>query len=320
MRRTTKLFAALACLLLAGLPAATQAQQIDQAVQDLAGQILDSLQAEGKTKIAVIELTDLSGQVTPLGRLVAEEMISQLFTRGGTRLKLVERAKLDEVLGEQRLGVKGLLEKQNVETFGRILGVQAILTGTVAVFDDRVRINARLIAVPSAELFATASTYLSRVGLAESFFQPEKNEAAETGGGTGKAPSPGPGPVATKEFKGISYELLGCVRETRLITCHLVLINNGADREYSLHVTYNSKTFLYDQRGHQFLVSRVRLGDVEVTRNTAKKFLITEIPNEAKLYFEGVPSTIEFIKILHLSTKDGDVEFRDVHFTEQVGG
>lgn len=140
MRRTTKLFAALACLLLAGLPAATQAQQIDQAVQDLAGQILDSLQAEGKTKIAVIELTDLSGQVTPLGRLVAEEMISQLFTRGGTRLKLVERAKLDEVLGEQRLGVKGLLEKQNVETFGRILGVQAILTGTVAVFDDRVQV------------------------------------------------------------------------------------------------------------------------------------------------------------------------------------
>lgn len=269
-RRQSGLFSAvLVCLLLGILPAASQAQQIDQAVQELTGQILDSLQAEGKTKIAVIELTDLSGQVTPLGRLVAEELISQLFTRGGSRLKLIERSKLDEVLGEQRLGVKGLLEKQNVETFGRILGVEAILTGTIAPLDERVRINARLIAVPSAELFATAATYLSRQGLAASFFVAETTEAP--GGGTpGKPPRPGPG--ARQDFKGISYELLGCDRETRLITCHLVLTNNGADREYWLAVQWNEGTYLYDQRGHQFKVSRVRLADVETEKREPRSF------------------------------------------------
>ena len=296
-----------------GSASTCQAQQIDQAIQELSSQILDSLQAKGKTKIAVVEFSDLSGQVTPLGRLVADELISQLFTRSGERLKLVERAKLEEVLGEQRLGVKGLLEKQSVETFGRVLGVEAILTGTYAVLEDRVRINARLIAVPSAELFATAATYLSRLGLADGLFVPESNEGGKPG--TPKK-APPPGPIASKEYKGINYELLRCDRETRLITCHFVLTNNGADRDYTLLVTSGSGTFLYDQRGHQFFVTRVRVADVEASDYVVRKFLITEIPTPAQLFFEGVPSTIEFIKILHLSTNDGDIEFRDVHFSD----
>lgn len=309
--------AALGCVLLAVLATTGSAQQIDQAVGELSGQILDSLQAEGKTKVAVVELTDLSGEVTPLGRLVAEEMISQLFNRGGEQLQLIERGKLEEVLGEQRLGIKGLLEKENVETFGRVLGVEAILTGTIAVLQDRVRINARLIAVPSAELFATAATYMSRLGLDESYLEPETAETTSGGSRGGSGSGGAPGPVATKEYKGISYELIGCSQTTRLVTCDLVLTNNLSDREYHIDIDYGSETYLYDQRGYQFFVSRIRLGDVEADDGELEKLLITEIPTEAKLFFEGVPSSIEFIKILHISTGDGDVEFRDVHFSDE---
>lgn len=317
-KRTTATALTVAALVLA-LPYAAGAQQIDQAVEELASEIVESLQAEGKSKIAVIELTDLSGQVTPLGRLVAEELISQLFTRGAESFTLVERGKLEEVLGEQRLGVQGLLERENVETFGRVLGVEAILTGTIGVLDERVRINARLIAVPSAELFATASTYMSRMGLPETYFEGEadfQKETEETSA-PGAAPSPAPaGPVATRDFQGITYELLGCSQAMRLITCELVLTNNGADRDYAINLTnHGSKTHLFDQRGHQFFVSRIRLADIEEDLGDLEKYLITEIPTQMTLFFEGVPSSIEFIKILHLDTSDGDVEFRDVHFS-----
>lgn len=302
--------------LLAILPAAAQAQQIEQAVGVLSDQILESLHAQGKTNVAVVELTDLSGQVTPLGRLVSEELISQLFHRGGKELKLIERSKLDAVLGEQKLGVTGLLEKQHVEAFGRILGVQAILTGSIAVLQDRVRINIRLIGVPSAELFATAATYMSRLGLDESYFEPESPRES-VGDATSRDKESRPaGPIASKSLHQISYELLGCTKATRLITCHLVLTNNGADRDYWLAVDGGSQTYIYDQRGYGFLSTRVRLADVEANGNVAHKFLITEIPTEATIFFEGVPSSIEFIKILHLSTNDGDLEFRDVHFKD----
>ncbi|MEM7518534.1 MAG: hypothetical protein AAF368_16625, partial [Planctomycetota bacterium] len=58
-------------------------------------QIAESLRAENKKKLAVVELTDLSGCVTPLGKLVAQKLTGQLIKAGG--LMLVERSKLDEV-------------------------------------------------------------------------------------------------------------------------------------------------------------------------------------------------------------------------------
>jgi TolB-like protein len=306
--------APIALLLMVGsiclFPAKVEAQQVEQSVESLVEEILKSLQAEGKTKIAIVELTDLSGAVTPLGQLVAEELTSQLFNKGGGRLKLIERSKLDEVLGEQRLGVKGLLEKRNVETFGKVLGVEAILAGTIAVLDDRIRINTRLIGVPSAELFATASAYMSRLNLDESQLKPEVSQERGNNEITKSSPA------VVQEFQGIRYELLSCVQQTRLITCNLVLTNNGADRNYTLHTNDGTMTFIYDQRGFQFFVTRVRLADVETPQYGARKLLITEIPVEAKLIFEGVPSAIEFIKILHLSTSDGHVEFRDVRFSQ----
>lgn len=297
---------AAAFLLLALVPGA-YAQQIDQLAESLAVQIVDSLKAENKKKVAIVELTDLSGCITPLGQLVAEELTGQLFKAQG--LTLVERSKLDEVLGEQRLGVRGLLEKRNVETVGKALGVEAILTGTIAVFEDRVRVNARVIAVPSAELFATSAGYMSKLGLASSYF--EATDCGEDNGPTGST-----SPVAVQERQSIRYELLGCTQATRIIECRLVLTNNGADRSYRINLTNSGGTYLFDQRGHSFKASRIKLADLEITRGYGDRRLIAEIPVETKLIFEGVPSSIDFIKVLHIGTGDGDVEFRDIRFSK----
>jgi TolB-like protein len=311
----------LLCAFLLLLPSLAQAQQIEQAVEDLTTQIVETLQSQGKTKIAVLELTDLSGSSIPLGRLIAEELVSQLFAQGDNRFQLVERSKLEEVLGEQRLGVSGLLEKQNLETFGRVLGVEAILTGTIAVLEDRVRINTRLIGVPSAQLAATASTFMGKLGVPESYLQPdsslsstspEQNSRQVSNGDTDQV-----GPTASQELQGVTLDLLRCNQATRLIACDFVVTNNGVDRDFWVAITWNDRTLLYDQRGHVFPVSRIQLADVTATNGGAKIFLITEIPTKMTISFEGVPSAIEFVKILQVTTSVGTVHFRDIRFINQ---
>ncbi|MEO1084627.1 MAG: hypothetical protein AAFY88_10315, partial [Acidobacteriota bacterium] len=123
-------------------------------------------------------------------------------------------------------------------------------------------------------------------------------------------------PVAVQERQNIRYELLGCSRATRIIECNFILTNNGADKDFHLSVSWGDGTYLFDQRGHKFSANRIRLADVEVTSRGAKKRMIAEIPVEAKIVFEGVPSAIEFVKVLHITTSDGDIEFRDIRFTK----
>lgn len=284
-------------------------QEIEQATKELGGQILASLQAKDAERIAVIEFSDLSGQITPLGRLLSEELIGQLFASNAERFQIVERSKLEEVLGEQRLGVNGLLEQKNVQTFGKVLGVEAILTGTVAVFEHRLRINSRLIAVPSGQIFATAHAYMSRDGISEDFLKADSDAGQEDNGEPGSTMKP----VATREVSLFTFDLLSCIKATRLITCEVVVTNNGADRYLELDAR---DTFLYDQRGYKFTAVRVRAGELESGSNF-RKFFITEIPTEVTVFFEGVPSTIEFIKILGVQFDSQNLEFRDVRFSER---
>lgn len=126
------------------------------------------------------------------------------------------------------------------------------------------------------------------------------------------------GPVATHELKGVTYELMGCTKETRLVTCHLILTNNGSDRNLAIYISWGniSSSFIYDQRGHRFNSSRITMADVDASGTIATKFLVTEIPTSTRIFFEGVPSAIEFINILHIHTKDGGLEFRNVQFSD----
>lgn len=48
---------------------------LDQRVSDLSQQIASKMSAKQKTTIAVVEFTDLQGNVTDFGRFLAEELI-----------------------------------------------------------------------------------------------------------------------------------------------------------------------------------------------------------------------------------------------------
>jgi TolB-like protein len=141
-------------------PAAPQtistANDLEAALSELTREIAANIEGTGKRKVAVVEFSTLDGSGTELGMYLAEELITRLFKTG--KFEVVERQLLNKVLAEQELVVSGFVEPTVAQKLGKILGVDAIVSGTVADLGISVRINARIISTETGTVFAAAAS------------------------------------------------------------------------------------------------------------------------------------------------------------------
>lgn len=153
------------------------ASNLEEGVNQLAGQISKSMQEKQSRKIAIIDFSDLNGRVTALGQFLAEELTTQLFMIAPGKFEVVERRQLLKLQEELALGQKGLIEEKSIKKMGRILGVDAIVTGSMTDLGNTVKINARLIGVESAKVFAVAATDIPKTGMVADLMAMKEVEA-----------------------------------------------------------------------------------------------------------------------------------------------
>jgi curli biogenesis system outer membrane secretion channel CsgG len=133
-------------------------KKTDTGLDELSGKVAEDMMGAGKTRIAVIDFCDLDGRVSLLGKFVAEELITRLFETG--QFYVVERSLLTKVLEEQKLSLDPVIDQSTAQELGKILGVDAIVTGTITDLVDMYRLNARMIGTEKGLVFAAASTSL----------------------------------------------------------------------------------------------------------------------------------------------------------------
>jgi len=127
----------------------------DEAMQSMASQIADSMSAEGKTEVAILDFVSISSKSPGfVGPFIAEQLISLLFLTG--RFEVIERRFLDRVLSEQDLTVSDLFDDASIKKLGGLLGVEAIMVGTFTDMGSELCANGRLISVESGQVFAVA--------------------------------------------------------------------------------------------------------------------------------------------------------------------
>lgn len=144
------MFAAAAAL--AGRPAMALADDTDALAKTLG----DTALRRSVKRVAVIPFAGPRGGASYSGAVLSERLVSRLLARGG--LEVVERPLLDSVLREQKLGLFGVMDPRTAQALGRVLGVDAILSGTaVELRNGRVEVNARLIHAETAQVLAGAS-------------------------------------------------------------------------------------------------------------------------------------------------------------------
>jgi len=123
--------------------------------------IAEDIAATSKKSVAVADFTDLQGNVTELGRYVAEEMALGLV-QAKKGLTVVDRTHLKVLMQENRLDATGVIDPATARKIGQLLGVETLVTGTLTPFADSVRIVAKVLDTTTARIVSAASADMSK--------------------------------------------------------------------------------------------------------------------------------------------------------------
>src|SRR6266446_5906801 len=94
---------------------------LDDRLAELSQQITSKIEAGQKKTIAVVEFTDLQGNVTDLGRFLSEELVTRLYET--QKFKVIERQLLAKIITEQKLSLTGIVDPASAKRLGKLLGV-----------------------------------------------------------------------------------------------------------------------------------------------------------------------------------------------------
>ncbi len=157
-------------------------------MDSLAQQIVESLTHDNRSRVAVVEFPDLNGGVSQFGEYVAEELTTRLFMTA--RFEVVERRLLDKVLAEHRLASTGVIDPDAAKELGRMLGLDAIATGTLAELGGEIRVNARVISTETGRALGAARVAIRKsAAISALLAKPAKRQAPTTSSGDARPPS-----------------------------------------------------------------------------------------------------------------------------------
>jgi len=128
--------------------------------------------AEAAT-LAILPFDNLSGdpEHDPLGTGVSVMLLSDLSAVGS--LRLVERARLNDLIAELELQRSDLVDPKTAAKAGKIVGADWILTGALQAVEPDLRLDARIVDVQSGTILGTGTAR----GPVTSFFEVEKDLA-----------------------------------------------------------------------------------------------------------------------------------------------
>lgn len=141
----------------AALSAPAQASPLSR----LAKKLRKGLDGVEAPKVAVLSFPYHDGKVSSGSSLVQEKLTTHLVEDG--EVTLVERKLLEKVLGEMELGTTGVLDPKTTLEIGKVLGVSAIVTGTLNdLSKKKTEVNARLIDAKTGAILAAKLTSIKR--------------------------------------------------------------------------------------------------------------------------------------------------------------
>jgi len=137
---------------------------LESSLRTLSQTLAQDLQARGVKKLAALDFVDLRGYRSALDGFLAEELVTQVMVTSPGKFTFVERRQLGRILDEQKLTSSAFFDEKTLANVGKILGLDAVLTGSVSDLGTQIRINARAVAVETGEVFSSASISILKEG------------------------------------------------------------------------------------------------------------------------------------------------------------
>ncbi|MFN8353435.1 MAG: FlgO family outer membrane protein [Spirosomataceae bacterium] len=123
---------------------ATAQEEFDNKLSAVSNDIATKLNNKGIKTVAVSTFTNLDGQVTHLGKYIAEEFSVNLSNSSGS-FALMDRNHLQQILAEHKLKSDGLIDPATAKELGKWVNVDAIVIGTIEVLTEKVRLVVKVL-------------------------------------------------------------------------------------------------------------------------------------------------------------------------------
>jgi len=141
---------------------AIAASDYEDGVRELTQAIRAEAEKLHKQTLAVVDFTDLKGNVTALGRFLAEELSASLVMAGG--VQVVDRNQLNKIFKEHELSMLGISDPAAIKKVGKVAGADALVSGSITEMADSVRVTAKVMATDTARVIAAAKTTIPKTG------------------------------------------------------------------------------------------------------------------------------------------------------------
>jgi len=296
-------------------PVPAPSPTLTQRIEDLSRQIETGITSTKSNTVAVVEFVDLIGNITNFGRFVAEELTTSLYQK---RFRVIERQLLRKVVEEQKLSLTGAIDQSSAQRLGKILGVSAIVSGTVTDLGETLRLNARLISTETGEIISVAAVTIFKDQSVISLMQQtptstKKLDASNQPAANNSPPAEVANALRKAEAEFFTFELKRCRKSDTSVLCEFVITNNDQDRFLSL----STFTSLYDQFGNEARGQRS-----EIANSGDSALIVSGVPVSARMTFAGISPQATKIALLKLQgiiqmqrtivRRHFEVEFRNV--------
>jgi hypothetical protein len=268
-----------------------------------------------------VDFTDLEGNVTALGRFLAEEFSISL-AESAKGFEVIDRIHLASLLREHKLSSTGLLSRLTSRKLGDIVPVDVIVTGSLTPFGgDEVRVSIKILDVSTARMIgakqssitqsATIKDLLAK-GIAAAEVTSQQSRPASAPAEKAEEPEAAPEDVATtkvQDHDGFVFQVQGCQVSGQSVECHLMIENRGSDRILEIE----GKSRIFDENNNEYYPAIGRIANSNETfhyrNSTISKTLINGVPVQIGLRFEGVSPSPSAIASLSLAGSSGNRDF-----------
>lgn len=204
--------------LLSGTNAFSQTD-FDSQIKKMSDTLVNRLLRTDKKRIAVSNFVDLQGNVTELGKYIAEAFSVEL---SNTKLNVIDRSRLKDLLAELKLTEEKLTKPENALKIGELAGVEYIITGTTVMLDNTVDITIKALDIQNGTSIAGQRGSVQRTDAINNLMRNTINEGNTTSANVNAAKR-----VDAKNKSAIDDIFEVTISDLRKSECEVYQFNNN---------------------------------------------------------------------------------------------
>jgi TolB-like protein len=277
-----------------------------QDMRPTATALAEKMAAAGRKKVAVVDFTDLQGNVTQLGRFIAEELSIALADKA-QQFEVIDRTSIRVILHEHKLASEGLIDPETARELGRIAGVDTLVSGTITPLGDSVHVGLKALDAESAKVIVGLTIEIPRTNAVNNLlgYASGTNSSNLTTIPNSSSRPPVPGAITEKNYK---FDLQSCTSKQGEVICRLLVTNVGDDRRLWIEASSSyqgldrkdSESQLFDNLGNGYIAKSVKIANDRAQAGSEWHEFPNGVATPVQLVFQGVAPEATSIGLLQI--------------------